>query len=80
MSIVAYAAHIAKVNHVNIVDQVMSSSLPEIGEYLLERAHLPLVGMTLRCLGFTAVMLETLLDEVSGSESSDERWGVYEEM
>lgn len=50
--------------------------LHEIGTYLHEHAGNRLVDMTLRLLGFTALALDVLLDEVSGSATSDARWGL----
>jgi hypothetical protein len=49
--------------------------LVTIGERLLERAETRVGSMICRCLGFTAMSLQILLDEVQNN-GADERWGV----
>jgi hypothetical protein len=46
-----------------------------IGERLLERAETRVGGVICRCLGFTAMSLQVLLDEVQDN-GADERWGI----
>lgn len=50
--------------------------LQDIGHYFLDRATNPVIGFTMRCLGFTAVGLEMLLNEVENGEGVSERWGI----
>lgn len=52
--------------------------LPELGNYLHERSHLKIVDLTFRFLGFTAIAIEALLDEINDEEISQERWGIQE--
>lgn len=50
--------------------------LPEIGEYLVDHTDSKIVTFITRCLGFTAVAIEALLDEINDDELSNERWGI----
>lgn len=54
-------------------------NLEEIGSYLSEHSHLKVVDLTLRCLGFTALTLNSLLDEVYDTAEAVARWGIEEE-
>lgn len=48
--------------------------LADIGELFLEYAEHPLTKLTMKCLGYTALSLQALLDEANGI-GCEERWG-----
>lgn len=49
--------------------------LPELGVFIHEHSHLKIVEWTIKALGFTAVAIEALLDEINDEEAAQERWG-----
>lgn len=52
--------------------------LHDIGHYFVEHSDSRVVAFVTKCLGFTAVAIEALLDEINDEEAAAERWGMEE--